>query len=197
MADVLSAIRAGAEPALAGRLTSMPVVPEAARHATININAHRRRAADRRHPDAVRRRSLPRRVRSAVPDRRGLRSCESGDRRAREARAVERCRASSYELRDLMVVDPVQTPDDSPVVSAAGAGHRTRARPAGRRWSPVRAPTITSTSRASPASRTASPTARASSSSRISRTSPAGSTTSSTRPRCIALATLDLMGAGR
>src|SRR5204863_2420096 len=35
MTEVLSAIRRELEPALAGRLTSMPVVPEAARHATI------------------------------------------------------------------------------------------------------------------------------------------------------------------
>ena len=39
MTEVLSAIRRELEPALAGRLTSMPVVPEAARHATINVNA--------------------------------------------------------------------------------------------------------------------------------------------------------------
>ena len=39
MGRVLDAIRSELKPRLAGRTTSMPVVPEGARHATININA--------------------------------------------------------------------------------------------------------------------------------------------------------------
>src|SRR6185295_18673339 len=38
MNDVLTAICRELEPALAGRVTAMPVVPERARHATINVN---------------------------------------------------------------------------------------------------------------------------------------------------------------
>ena len=45
----------------------MPVVPDGARHATLNINGVVRRAARRRHPDAVRRRRC-----RAVFDRRFL-----------------------------------------------------------------------------------------------------------------------------
>src|SRR5882762_6879306 len=39
MTEVLAAIRHELEPALAARVTAMPVVPDAARHATINVNA--------------------------------------------------------------------------------------------------------------------------------------------------------------
>jgi succinyl-diaminopimelate desuccinylase len=39
MNDAIAAIRRDLQPALAARVTSMPVVPDAARHATININA--------------------------------------------------------------------------------------------------------------------------------------------------------------
>src|SRR6266850_4019602 len=39
MTSLLTAIRQEREPAIDGRVTAMPVVPEAARHATINVNA--------------------------------------------------------------------------------------------------------------------------------------------------------------
>ena len=97
----------------------MPVVPRGARHATHQRQRHRRRTAGRRHPDAVRRRSLCR----AVFDRRFL--IEEGfDATKREiVELIERVLgarrpASRYELRDLMVVHPTRTPDDSPVIAA-------------------------------------------------------------------------------
>ena len=82
---------------------------------------HRRRPADRRHPDAVRRRSLPRGVRSSISDRGRLRR----DAKARSPTLVERVAADAggvrFDMRDLMVVHPARTPDDSPVIARARA----------------------------------------------------------------------------
>ena len=54
-----------------------------------------------------------------------------------------------YELRDLMVVHPVRTPEGSPLVAALERRIQRRARPERRRWSPAPAPTTRSTSSAS------------------------------------------------
>ena len=55
----------------------------------------------------------------------------------------------AYELRDLMVVHPVRTPEGSPLVPRSSATcSRSSAGP--RRRSPARAPTITNTSTGSP-----------------------------------------------
>ena len=117
MTEVLSAIRGELEPALAGRLTSMPVVPEAARHATINVNA-----IEGGQPIAgIQSPCVADRCR-AIFDRRFLIEETFGRAKAEidalVKRAVSRVPGVEHELRDLMVVDPVQTPHDSPVVSA-------------------------------------------------------------------------------
>jgi succinyl-diaminopimelate desuccinylase len=117
MTEVLSAIRRELEPALAGRLTSMPVVPEAARHATINVNA-----IEGGQPIAgIQTPCVADRCR-AIFDRRFLIE-ETFDRAKGEIdalvkRALSRVPGVEHELRDLMVVEPVQTPYDSPVVRA-------------------------------------------------------------------------------
>ena len=111
MGVILERMRRDLLPPLAARTTDVPVVPDGARHATLNINGIVRRAARRRHPDAVRRGSLPRGLRPALPARRGLRRDEGGDRRAAASAPRPRRRELRYDLRDLMVVHPVRTPD--------------------------------------------------------------------------------------
>src|SRR5581483_3752671 len=86
---------------------------------------HRRRTAGRRHPDAVRRRSLPRRVRSALSHRRGVRRDAPRNRRA--ARSGGRGGAQS-PLRH-------SRPDGRPSRADAGrlaAHRRARSRPEAR-----------------------------------------------------------------
>ena len=56
---------------------------------------HRRRAAGGRHPDALRRRHVPRGVRSALPARRGVRRDEGGDRRDARRHRAGRCPSSA------------------------------------------------------------------------------------------------------
>jgi succinyl-diaminopimelate desuccinylase len=117
MAAVLSAVHHELEPALRARVTSMPVVPDAARHATINVNA-----IEGGQPiDGIQTPCVADTCR-AIVDRRFL--IEEGFGRAKaeiEAlvkRALQAAPGLEYELRDLMVVDPVLTPHGSPVVIA-------------------------------------------------------------------------------
>jgi succinyl-diaminopimelate desuccinylase len=117
MTDVLTAIRTELEPALAGRVTAMPVVPEAARHATINVNA-----IEGGQPiDGIQTPCVADRCR-AIFDRRFL--IEEGFGRAKDEidalvkRTLSVVPGLEYDLRDLMIVEPVLTPSSSPVVSA-------------------------------------------------------------------------------
>jgi succinyl-diaminopimelate desuccinylase len=117
MSDVLNAVQQVLRPALSRRTTSMPVVPDAARHATINVNA----IDGGQHVEGNQTPCVADRCR-AVFDRRFL--IEEGFEAARSeiADLVERTIGSTisveYELRDLMVVEPVRTPDDSPLIGA-------------------------------------------------------------------------------
>ena len=117
MAEVLAAITRDLEPALARRVTAMPVVPEGARHATINVNA----IEGGQPVDGIQTPCVADRCR-AVFDRRFL--IEESFAGAKEEidalvkRAVAAVPGIEYELRDLMVVNPVQTPRESPVVGA-------------------------------------------------------------------------------
>jgi succinyl-diaminopimelate desuccinylase len=119
MGSVLEAVRSELKPRLAERVTRMPVVPPGSRRATINVNALTGGQAI----DAVQTPCVADRCR-AVFDRRFL--VEEGFERTRaeivalleEVRA--RLPAFRYEIRDLMVVHPVETPSGSPVVSALG-----------------------------------------------------------------------------
>jgi len=115
MAHVLETIRSELQPVLRGRSTAMPVVPAAARHATINVNG-----IDGGQPvDGIQTPCVADRCR-AVFDRRFL--IEEGlDASKREIEAlVRRVLAAdvTYEMRDLMVVHPVMTPDGSPLIGA-------------------------------------------------------------------------------
>jgi succinyl-diaminopimelate desuccinylase len=104
-------------PALASRTTSMPVVPAAARHATLNINA----IAGGQPVDGIQTPCVADLCR-AVFDRRFLLE-ESFDSVKSEiesllARATRDTPALQVAMRDLMVVPPVRTPDGSVLVSS-------------------------------------------------------------------------------
>ena len=123
MNDAIAAIRRDLQPALAARVTSMPVVPDAARHATININA-----IDGGQPiDGVQTPCVADRCR-AVFDRRFL--IEEGFASAKDEivtivrRALRSTPGIEHEIRDVMIVDPVMTPHGSPVVVAVDAAIR-------------------------------------------------------------------------
>ena len=115
MGLILDRIRRELVPALAARTTAIPVVPEAARHATINVNA----IMGGQPVDGIQTPCVADRCR-AVFDRRFL--LEEGfavtkaEIQALLERAARETPGLDYELRDLMVVHPVGTPEDSPLV---------------------------------------------------------------------------------
>ena len=130
MARVLEAIRTELQPALAARRTRMPVVPDAARHATINVNG-----IEGGQPVGGIQTPCVADLCRAVFDRRFL--LEEGIDSARQEidvlvrRALESMPAVRYELRDVMIVHPVTTPDGSPLVAALeGAVERVLGKPA-------------------------------------------------------------------
>jgi len=131
MARLIEALRQALAPALSERVTSMPVVPELARHATLNVNG-----IEGGQPiDGIQTPCVADRCR-AVFDRRFL--IEEGfDRtKAEIVSLLDRTAALTpgirYDLRDVMVVHPVQTPADSPLVTAlAGSIARVLGRRAG------------------------------------------------------------------
>ena len=95
----------------------MPVVPEGARHATLNING----IAGGQPVDGIQTPCVAD-VCRAVFDRRFLLE-EGFDHAKREITDVLRRVAADirdfhYELRDLMIVHPVQTPLDSPLIAS-------------------------------------------------------------------------------
>jgi len=124
MGHLLQAIREELLPALAARRTEVPVVPDGARQATLNING----IFGGQPVDGIQTPCVAD-VCRAVFDRRFLLE-EGFEQTKREVEAVlDRVRARiprvQYGLRDLMVVHPTRTPDDSPVIAAieAGVGH--------------------------------------------------------------------------
>ena len=117
MGRLLQSVRDDLMPLLASRRTAVPVVPPGARHATINVNGiDGGQAVDGIQTPCVA--DLCR----AVFDRRFL--IEEGfDATKREvADLVARVEAQSngvrFDVRDLMVVHPTRTPDDSPVIAS-------------------------------------------------------------------------------
>jgi succinyl-diaminopimelate desuccinylase len=117
-------------PSLSTRMTAMPVVPEQARRATLNVNAIEggQRVGGIQTPcvaDCCR----------AVFDRRFLEEERFSTVKAEIVELLERTAADTpafaYELRDLMVVHPVRTPAGSPVVATLeGSIQRVLGRPA-------------------------------------------------------------------
>jgi succinyl-diaminopimelate desuccinylase len=117
MGYVLEAFYRELIPSLALRVTDVPVVPELARHPTLNVNA----IEGGQPVHAIQTPCVADRCR-AVFDRRFL--LEEGFESTREeiGALLEHVSATSpdmfYELRDLLVVHPVLTPEDSPVIGA-------------------------------------------------------------------------------
>lgn len=136
MARFLQVIEDELQPALAARRTEVPVVPPAARQATINVNG----IFGGQPVEGIQTPCVADTCR-AVFDRRFLFE-EGFDATKMEIetlledvrRRVPRVR---YALEDLMVVHPTRTPDDSPVISAIESGiARVLGRPATRVASP-------------------------------------------------------------
>jgi succinyl-diaminopimelate desuccinylase len=117
MGALLEAIRAELQPVLATRRTAMPVVPEHAGRATLNVNA----VVGGQAADGIQTPCVADRCR-AIFDRRFLIEEGLDGARAEVASLLEKLAARipgfQYELKDLMIVHPVRTPDGSPLVSA-------------------------------------------------------------------------------
>jgi len=120
MSAVIEAMRRHVDPRLAARITDMPVVPEGARYATLNINA----IGGGQPIDGIQTPCVADRCR-AVFDRRFLIEESFDDVREEIGALLEGIAATrpdfDYALRDLLVVQPVQTPDGSPVIAALDA----------------------------------------------------------------------------
>ena len=124
MGAVLAEIEAVLLPALAGRGTAMPVVPEGARADTLNINAIHGGAAE---PEAgytgLPAPCVPDRCRITI-DRRFPVEESLNEVKAEIAALLERVRAArpgfDYEIRDLFDVAPSMTEPDAPVAAALG-----------------------------------------------------------------------------
>ena len=117
MGVIFDRVRRELLPALAKRTTEMPVVPDAARHATLNING----ISGGQPVDGIQTPCIADTCR-AVFDRRFL--MEEGFEATRAeiqvliAAVADEIPSLRYELRDLMVVHPVRTPAGSPVVAS-------------------------------------------------------------------------------
>ena len=124
MGRLLQAINDELMPALASRRTAVPVVPDGARHATINING-----IEGGQPVNGIQTPCVADVCRAIFDRRFL--IEEGFEATKaEIEALVRRAAGlapgiRFDLRDLMVVHPTRTPDDSPVIGALDGAIRT------------------------------------------------------------------------
>lgn len=130
MSHLLDLVRDELGPALLGRVTAMPVVPEGSRHATINING-----IDGGQPvDDTPSPCVADRCR-VVFDRRFL--LEEGLERTRAeiaglvAKAQARMPSVRFSIEDRMIVEPTRTPEDAPVIAAlTGAIAQVVGRPA-------------------------------------------------------------------
>jgi succinyl-diaminopimelate desuccinylase len=130
MSEVLAAIHRELEPVLRARITSMPVVPDDARRATINVNG----IDGGQRVDGIQTPCVADRCR-AVFDRRFLFeetfACVRDELIAVIDTAIASMPGIAYEIRDLMVVEPVRTPEGSPVTGALQTAiHRVLGSPA-------------------------------------------------------------------
>jgi succinyl-diaminopimelate desuccinylase len=117
MGRLLQSVREDLTPALASRRTDVPVVPPGARHATINVNG-----IDGGQPiDGIQTPCVADLCR-AIFDRRFLMEEGFDATRLEIVQLVDRVAAQAqgvrFDMRDLMVVHPTRTPDDSPVIAA-------------------------------------------------------------------------------
>jgi succinyl-diaminopimelate desuccinylase len=130
MSRVIESIACDLVPRLTERTTAMPVVPDGARHPTINVNA-----IDGGQPvDGIQTPCVADRCR-AVFDRRFLIEEGFDVVKAEVAELVRRtldgAAGIEHNIRDLMVVHPTRTPERSPLVEALDrAIHRVLGQPA-------------------------------------------------------------------
>lgn len=117
MSHLLDLVRDELGPALFGRVTTMPVVPDGSRHATINING-----IDGGQPvDDTPSPCVADRCR-VVFDRRFL--MEEGLERTRAeiaalvAKAQSRMPDVRFRIEDRLIFEPTRTPEDAPVIGA-------------------------------------------------------------------------------
>ena len=117
MSHLLDLVRDELGPALFGRVTTMPVVPDGSRHATINING-----IDGGQPiDDTPSPCVADRCR-VVFDRRFL--FEEGLERTRAeiaalvAKAQSRMPEVQFSIEDRLIFEPTRTPEDAPVIGA-------------------------------------------------------------------------------
>ncbi len=119
MGALLEAVRVELQPALAARRTAMPVVPEGAGRATLNVNA----VVGGQPADGIQTPCVADRCR-AIFDRRFLIEEGLEGARAEVAALLETVAARipgfRYDVKDLMIVHPVRTPSGSPLVAALG-----------------------------------------------------------------------------
>jgi succinyl-diaminopimelate desuccinylase len=130
MGVILDRIRRELMPELAARTTGVPVVPDGARHATLNING----IMGGQDVNGIQTPCVADLCR-AVFDRRFLLEEGFDATKAQIQALLERAAAEtpqlSYALRDLMVVHPVRTPEGSPLVASLERGvERVLGRPA-------------------------------------------------------------------
>jgi succinyl-diaminopimelate desuccinylase len=116
MGGILEAVRNALKPRLAGRVTRMPVVPPGSRQATINVNS----LIGGQATEQVQTPCVADRCR-AIFDRRFL--VEEGFEATRAEivalleQEKQRIPELRYEIADMMVVHPVETPPGSPLIS--------------------------------------------------------------------------------
>jgi len=117
MGAILEAMSTELQPALARRVTRMPVVPPGAARATLNVNG----ISGGQPVDGIQTPCVADRCR-AVFDRRFLIEegfeAVKGEIEALLASTAARTPGLRYELEDLMVVHPTQAPEGSPLVAA-------------------------------------------------------------------------------
>ena len=117
MGELLHDIRERLQPAIARRITAMPVVPPGARHATLNINSITGGQAGH-----VVQSPCVADTCAAVFDRRYLEEEAFDDVRSEVVDLLGdlqlRIPEARFALRDLMIIPPVRTPDGSPLVAS-------------------------------------------------------------------------------
>ena len=120
MARILDRFQRSLAPRLATRRTAMPVVPKAARHPTLNING----ISGGQPVEGIQTPCIADMCR-AVFDRRFLLEEGFDEAKSEIRQLVEEVAGETgmrYVVRDLMVVHPVRTPADSPVITALERG---------------------------------------------------------------------------
>jgi succinyl-diaminopimelate desuccinylase len=136
MSAILAHVDAELRPRLAGRTTALPVIPDGARHPTLNVNA----IAGGQPIDGVQTPCVADRCR-AIFDRRFLIEEGFDDTKDEILELLRDIAARTpgldYGVRDLLIVHPTRTPPDSPVIAAVDRALR---RVTGRKGSIVLSP---------------------------------------------------------